>query len=122
MASDSAGSIRPQIEKLNGQNYISWKFNMRCLLMERGLWGFVSGKTVKPMVLKTDEGTADQVATSVEKLNEYNLKSDKAYSLIALSVEKHLQVHVSTKETPKEAWDSLGSQFITSSLLIRWLD
>ena len=66
---------------------------------------------MKPVVLKTEEGTADQVAARVEKLNEFNLKSDKAYSLIALSVEKHLQVHVSTKETPKEAWDSLGSQF-----------
>ena len=40
-----------KIEKLNGANYMSWKFNMKCLLMEKGLWGFVSGTVVKPEVL-----------------------------------------------------------------------
>ena len=112
MASESSGSMRSQIEKLNGQNYVSWKFNMQCLLMERGLWGFISGKIKEPVVLKTEDGnTADKVAASVEKLNEYTLKADKAYSLIALSVEKHLQVHVSTKDTAKEDWESLSNQF-----------
>ena len=101
-----------KIEKLNGSNYINWKFNMRCLLMEKGLWGFISGSLVKPE-LKTESSDTDAaaVAKSKEKLDEYNLKSDKAYSLIALSVEKELQIHVATKSTPKEAWDSLKNQF-----------
>ena len=65
---------------------------MQCLLMERGLWGFVSGKIKQPIELKQQEDEADpnKVAASIEKVNEYNLKADKAYSLIALSVEKHL--------------------------------
>ena len=112
MASESTSNMRPQIEKLNGQNYVSWKFNMKCLLMERGLWGYVNGNIVEPKVLKSEDGSDDtKVAASVEKFNEYNLKADKAYSLIALSVEKHLQIHVSTEKKPKEAWDSLSNQF-----------
>ena len=104
MASESTSNMRPQIEKLNGQNYVSWKFNMKCLLMERGLWGYVNGNIVEPKVLKSEDGSDDtKVAASVEKFNEYNLKADKAYSLIALSVEKHLQIHVSTEKKPKEA-------------------
>ena len=34
--------------------------------------------------------SADKVAKSKEKVNEHNLKEDKAYSLIALSVEAGL--------------------------------
>ena len=110
MASDHGSSMK--IEKLNVNNFISWKFNMKCLLMEKGLWGFVTGTAVKPEV-KTENAdvNADAVGKSREKLDEYNLKSDKAYSLIALSVEKDLQIHVSTKSTAKEAWESLKSQF-----------
>ena len=59
------------------------------------------------MLVKEEGNDDNKVAASEEKLNEYNLKADKAYSLIALSVEKHLQVHVSTQNNPKEAWDNL---------------
>ena len=44
-----------KIEKLNGANYMSWKFNMKCLLMEKGLWGFVSGTVAKPEVLTVSD-------------------------------------------------------------------
>ena len=65
MASESSTSTRPQIEKLNGTNYVSWKFNMRCLLMERGLWGFVSGKIKEPLALKAEEESdSSKVAAS----------------------------------------------------------
>ena len=55
--------------------------------------------------------TATDVAKSKESLNEYYLRSDKAYSLIALCVDKELQVHVASKVTAKEAWDSLHLHF-----------
>ena len=100
----------PQITKLNGENYQSWKFNMKCLLMERGLWGFVrkDNPVVKPELLTvSDTVTATAAAQSQEKLNEYLLKADKAYSLIALSVESQLQIHVSSKTSASEAWEAL---------------
>ena len=111
-----------KIEKLNGENYINWKFNMRCCLMERGLWGFISGKLLKPEVkTEGDNVSADDVNKSKEKLSEYELKADKAYSLIALSVEKHLQIHVSSTNTAKEAWDSLQKhfQFVSVTQMVR---
>ena len=115
MASETTST---KIEKLNGENYINWKFNMKCCLMERGLWGYVTGKIVKPAV-KTEGGTeggtaavtADEVVKSQEKLNEYELRADKAYSLIALNVDKTLQIHVSSTNSAKEAWDSLQKNF-----------
>mgnify|MGYP002804600354 CR=1 FL=1 len=74
-----------KIEPLNGQNCPTWKYNIKLVLMERRLWGFVSGTEEQP----GEDATAQVV-------NAYRLKSDKAYSLIALSVNKNIQVHIST--------------------------
>ena len=79
---------------------------MKCLLMSKGLWRYVdeSSLIVKPEVLiASDTVSADAVAKSREKVNEYNLKADQAYSLIALNVAPELQIHVSTQATASEA-------------------
>ena len=78
-----------KIEKLNGRNYPSWKYNVKLVVMERGLWGFTQeGQETPP--------AAD--ASAVAK-NAFRLRSDKGYSLIALNVEKDLQVHISLVQT-----------------------
>lgn len=89
-----------KIELLNGKNYQSWKYNIKLVLMERGLWSFIAGG---------EESPPETATTNVR--NAYRLRSDKAYSLIALSVEKNLQVHISTTTDPKIAWDTLKNQF-----------
>ena len=71
-----------KIEFLNGKNYQSWKYNIKLVLMERGLWGF------------TQEGQ--------ETLTD---------PLTALSVEKSLQVHIASITDPLEAWQILPKQF-----------
>ena len=43
--------------------------------------------------------------------NAFRLRSDKAYSLIALNVEKDLQVHISSVTDPLAAWKILQKQF-----------
>lgn len=79
-----------KIEKLNGKNYQSWKYNVKLILMERGLWGFTQpGEETPP---------DDSASTSVK--NAFRLRSDKAYSSIALNVEKDLQVHISSVTQP----------------------
>ena len=121
MASETSST---KIEKLNGENYINWKFNMKCCLMERGLWGYVTGKIVKPAV-KTEGGTAgvtaEEALKSQEKLDKYELLADKAYSLIALNVDKSLQIHVSSTSNAKEAWDNLQKnfEFVSVSQMVR---
>ena len=68
--------------------------------MERGLWSFIGGTEVTP-----EQG--GQAAA----VNAYRLRSDKAYSLIALSVNTRLQVHISATTDPREAWEILKQQF-----------
>ena len=90
-----------KIDKLSGKNYQSWKYNVKLVLMERGLWGFTQeGKEVPPA----------ETATNAVK-NAFQLRSDKAYSLIALNVEKHIQIHISGTTDPLVAWQNLQKQF-----------
>ena len=90
-----------KIESLNGKNYQSWKYNIKLLLMERGLWGFTQeGQETPPS--STDRPSVR---------NSFRLQSDKAYSLIALSMEKSLQVHIASTTNPLEAWQILQKQF-----------
>ena len=69
--------------------------------MERGLWGF------------TQEGqeTPPAAGAFAAVKNAFRLRSDKAYSLIALNVEKDLQVHISSVTDPLPAWKILQKQF-----------
>ena len=69
--------------------------------MERGLWGFTQEDQETP--------PAETATTAVK--NAFRLRSDKAYSLIALNVEKDLQVHISSVINPLEAWKILQKQF-----------
>ena len=69
--------------------------------MERGLWGFTQEGIEQP----PDENATDAAKRS------FQLRSDKAYSLIALNVEKHLQVHIFGTTEPLKAWQNLQKQF-----------
>ncbi len=89
-----------KIEHLNGNKYQSWKYNMKLVLMERGLWGFING---------TEQQPAENATAQVK--SAYQLKSDKAYSLSVLSVDKNIPVHISTTTDPLGAWDVLRKQF-----------
>ena len=69
--------------------------------MERGLWVFTQEGKERP----PDETAADATKRS------FQLRSDRAYSLIALNVEKHLQLHISGTTEPLKAWQNLQNSF-----------
>ena len=100
MAEETRGDTT-KIELLNGKNFQSWKYNMKIVLMGRGLWNILVGREVPPI----------QDADNTDKIEQFYARSDRAYSLIALSVEKSLQIHIVATTDPKEAWEILKSQF-----------
>ena len=59
------------------------------------------------------EGTENALnSTATDSVrNAYRIRSDKAYSLIALSVDKSLQVHISSMTDLCVAWEVLQKQF-----------
>ena len=92
-----------KIDPLVGSNYRSWKYNMKLVLMERGLWGYVDGTEKAPEASNDDK--------KEKEIKEYKLKLEKAYSTIALSVSKRLQVHIDDTTDPKKAWETLENLF-----------
>ena len=65
--------------------------------------------------------SAETAAESRKKLDDYILKDDKAYLIIALSIEPDLQIHVSSKTNARDAWDSLREhfQFVCVTTIVR---
>jgi len=85
----------PSIAKLNGINYQSWKFKMRMVLVERGLWKIVSGEVLEP---------ADR-----SKLNDYYNLQDRAFATIALNLEDDQLHHIQNlSDNASDAWNVLA--------------
>lgn len=86
-----------RIEKLNGNNYRSWKLNMKMLLVQCELWKHVAGEASAPI----DKNNAER----------FNRKEKKALAAIALNVEAEQQIHILDCETAYEARGALKKVF-----------
>ena len=62
------------IDKLDGSNWTTWKFQMKHLLLAKGLWGVVDGT----------EEPADDAAAEIHA--EFRKKLQKAFSTILLAI------------------------------------
>ena len=81
------------VDKLNGsQNWITWKFQLKHLLLAKGLWKYVDGSAVL-----AEDATAEQ-------RTKHQSESQKAFSTIAMSVNAS-QLYLIT--SCEEAWDVL---------------
>ena len=107
MAASSEHNRHEEIEKLNGTNYQSWKYNVKLVLMSRGLFSIVDGTEKAPDIKEEDVDKPE----SIKAKQEWRRRSDRAYTTIALSVAKTIQVHVSSTTDAREAWEILRKQF-----------
>ena len=46
MAKAAIGDTKVSVDKLDGSNWAIWKFQMKHLLLTKGLWGLVDGTEV----------------------------------------------------------------------------
>ena len=92
------------VDKLDGANWLTWKFQMRHLLMAKGLWGFVDG---------TEELAEDASAPARE---EFKKKEQRAFSTIALAVCTSQLYLITLCEKPKDVWDALRNNFERQTL------
>ena len=92
------------VEKLDGSNWITWKFQLRHLLMAKGLWKFVDGSAV----LAED--------ASEENKEKFQANQQKAFSTIVMSISSTLLYLITSCELPKDAWDSLKKHYERDTL------
>lgn len=88
------------VEKLDGSNWNTWKYQMKHLLMVKGLWNLVDGSEV----------LASDASVAVAALFQSRLH--KAFSTID-SAQLYL---VTSCEEPKQAWNALKKHFERETL------
>ena len=93
------------VDKLSGsQNWITWKFQLKHLLLAKGLWKYVDGSAVL-----AEDATEEQ-------RTKHQSESQKAFSTIAMSVNASQLYLITSCEEPKEAWDVLKKHFERDTL------
>ena len=92
------------IDKLDGSNWITWKFQLKHLLLAKGLWKYVDGSAVL-----AEDATAEQQT-------KYQSESQKAFSVIAMSVSTSQLYLITSCEEPRKAWDALKKHFERETL------
>lgn len=94
-----SNGILASIEKLKGsENYVTWKFAMENYLCHEGLDSYIADDTTST----TSTSSTSQQDPAKEK---------KAKSLLILSIDKTIYVHVSTAKTAKEVWKKLKATY-----------
>lgn len=87
----SGGSI--SIEKLNKENYDTWKLHMEAILIKNDLWEYVDGTCNKPQA-------AAEIPT-------WEKKDNKARADIILAVSSSELCHIKRCKTSREVWKTL---------------
>ena len=91
------------IEKLDGDNWLAWKFQMMNLLEAKDLWEHA-------------EGTAQPPADNDQSRAAHLKAQKKAKATIALGVRSSLVYLINSCTTPKQMWDTLKAQFERNTL------
>lgn len=92
------------IDKLEGPNWITWKFQLCHLLMAKGLWKYVDGSATL------------RVEASAEDREKFKAEQQKAFSTIVMSVSTSQLYLITSCELPKDAWDTLKKHFERETL------
>ena len=92
-----------KVEKLSGENYHSWKFQMKTYLIGKDLWEIVSGTE-----------TLSAEATAAEQ-SKFRKRENMALASVCLSIATNLQIYVRSAATAKEAWENLRDISITAN-------
>jgi GAG-pre-integrase domain/gag-polypeptide of LTR copia-type len=114
-------TILSEEQKFNGENLLQWKINITQLLGSKGLLGYVDGKVSKPSPspsTQTPEAqptTATPIYSSSPTLDEWVFRDQLARGHITLNCTDVTSLGVKTDGTAKEAWDSILTEWGTST-------
>ena len=93
-----------KVEKLTGDNYHHWKFQMKICFIGKDLLEIVTGAETL------------QVQPSAKAQRKFKNRENLALATICLSVATNLQIYVRSAQNAKEARESLEKHFEEKSL------
>lgn len=85
------------LDKYSGFNFHTWRIKIQMQLMNKNLWGIVSGK--------------EKLPTNANKFLEWNCRNDKAKAIIGLALADSELHHVDLDNTSVKIWDNLNKLF-----------
>jgi len=88
---------------------MTWKFQIKHLLLARGLWGLVEGTEVLQ-----EEASAQQIA-------DFNKRSQKAFSTMVMAISLSQLYLVTSCDGPIAAWRALRNYLERDTLVNRLL-
>ena len=91
-------------DKLNLDNFHTWKFSMKMFLIGKGLWEIVDGS----------ETVAEGAGT--DALAKFKKRDNLALSTICLGINSDLHIYVRASKSGKDAWDALSKRFEEKTL------
>ena len=96
--------IEFKVEKLTGDNFHTWKFQLKMQLIGKNLWEIVTGDEVL------------DAQASVQDRQKHKRRENQALALICLSISTENQIYVRSAVTASDAWNSLEQHFEKKSL------
>eukprot|EP00731_Ephydatia_muelleri_P018948 Em0011g988a len=98
-------SCKWSIDKLDSSNWMTWKFQMKHLLLSKGLWGIVDGS----------ERLAEDA--SVQQQAEFRKRAQTAFSTLVLSISSSQLYLITSCEELAPAWVALRNHFERDTLV-----
>lgn len=92
-----------KIQKLNGSNYMAWKFEMKMLLINLNLWKYVN----------------NAIPEEKNRTEEYLRKNDEALSTIALCCERSQHSIIRQYSFAREAWSALSKEHSQQTVMAK---
>lgn len=87
-----SGNIK--FDKLNKDNYDTWRLQMKSMLVKDGLWDYVNGTECLP----------EETPTNALQIVKWTKNDEKALADIMLSVSASEILHIKNVKTSREAW------------------
>jgi hypothetical protein len=95
-----------EANKLDGSNFINWKFKMQTLMEGYGVWTIAKGTEVKPDVA---------VGATTTQIQDWEKHENKAKVLLRMSVKDSIIPHIREANTSAETWTTLKALYETSN-------
>ena len=106
MSTETSSNAQPRFPLLIIGNYSSWSGNARAWFMRQGLWGIVSGRTLKPVPVDEKTVTTQEAAAIQSWAEKAERAAGELYLLVSPSQKVHFQ---GISDDPCAMWKKLES-------------
>jgi hypothetical protein len=93
-----------EANKLDGSNFINWKFKMQTLMEGYGVWNIAKGTELKP------DATAGATTTHIQ---DWEKRKNKAKVLLRMLVKDSIIPHIRDATTSAATWTTLKALYET---------